>query len=359
MDIKEYFPCDNGEEKKLFFTCENTKEIYNHMEDAISKEIFANRLLYSQTGDYQYIRNIVLGTPVGKQLCDLLEGPLYIYGAGRRGKSLLETFPDKDWRGFIDKNKCGEYIGYPVLKYDEFEYKPGRKIVLSNKYEYEPILQDLIEDKQIDKSNILILEEYSKLASKDIYFERRCLGNFQIYGGSFLDIGCYDGTDTINAMRAFPDEKFPILAIEPDSSNFEVCRNNLSNYGNVSVYRKGVSARTEVGRFSDSGKPGARFTEDGTELVELDTIDNIVGDNKVNYIKMDIEGYEEQALQGAASTIMRWKPALAICVYHKKSDIWRLPLKILELNEDYRFFMGHYTLSWGDSVVYAVDKSCL
>ncbi len=359
MDIKEYFPCDNGEEKRLLFTCDDIKRIYTHMEDDRSREIFTNRLLYSQTGDYKYIRNIVLETSVGKKISDLLEGPLYVYGAGRRGKNLIETFPDKDWRGFIDKNKGGEYMGYPVFRYEEFAYQSGSKIVLSNKYEYEPILQGLTEDKQIRADNILIWEKYARQAGKDIYFEHRCLGNFQIYGGIFLDIGCYDGTDSINAMHFFSDEEFPIYAIEPDSSNFEVCCNKLGDYRNVFIYRKGVSARQEVGRFSDSGKPGAKFIENGKELVELDTIDNIVGDSKVKYIKMDIEGYEEQALQGAALTIKRWKPALAVCVYHKKSDIWKLPLKILELNEDYRFFMGHYTLSWGDSVLYAIDQSYL
>ncbi len=51
---------------------------------------------------------------------------------------------------------------------------------------------------------------------------------------------------------------------------------------------------------------------------------------------------------------MRDSPILAVSVYHKKNDIWKIPLEILRINPEYRFYMGHYKTGWDDTVLYAV-----
>jgi len=74
---------------------------------------------------------------------------------------------------------------------------------------------------------------------------------------------------------------------------------------------------------------------------------------KVDYIKMDIEGAELSALNGAAKTIARDKPRLAISAYHKPDDLWVLTDKILELRPDYTLSFGHHTPIQWESVIYA------
>ena len=69
---------------------------------------------------------------------------------------------------------------------------------------------------------------------------------------------------------------------------------------------------------------------------------------------MDIEGAEEQALIGAKQTIINNRPKLAICVYHKLDDIWKIPNIILKYNSSYKLFLRHYTYSENDTVLYAV-----
>lgn len=56
------------------------------------------------------------------------------------------------------------------------------------------------------------------------------------------------------------------------------------------------------------------------------------------YIKMDLEGAEQQALEGAAQIITEYKPKLAICLYHKIEDMWVLPTLIKSYNPDYKFY---------------------
>ena len=71
---------------------------------------------------------------------------------------------------------------------------------------------------------------------------------------------------------------------------------------------------------------------------------------------MDVEGYEEHVLLGAEKIIRNQHPVMAVSVYHKKADIWRLPGLLLEYNKDYCFYMRHYSAANGDTVLYAVDR---
>lgn len=76
----------------------------------------------------------------------------------------------------------------------------------------------------------------------------------------------------------------------------------------------------------------------------------------VDFIKMDIEGAEMQALSGAAGVIGEFKPRLAISGYHKPQDLWEIPAKLKALNPDYEITFGHHTPIFWESVFYAVDR---
>ena len=71
---------------------------------------------------------------------------------------------------------------------------------------------------------------------------------------------------------------------------------------------------------------------------------------------MDVEGYEEHVLRGAREIIHSQCPILAVSIYHKKSDIWRIPKLLLEINNNYSFYMRHYSAANGDTVLYAINS---
>lgn len=92
--------------------------------------------------------------------------------------------------------------------------------------------------------------------------------------------------------------------------------------------------------------------------IELETvsIDDFVERNhiqKVDFIKMDIEGSEEAALRGAAKTIRKFKPKLAICAYHKPNDLCVLPKLIKELVPEYKLYLDHFTVNFTETVLFA------
>ena len=74
---------------------------------------------------------------------------------------------------------------------------------------------------------------------------------------------------------------------------------------------------------------------------------------RVDLIKMDIEGSEFSALDGASKIIREFRPKLAVSVYHKSDDMITLRRKIQELNPDYKFVFEHHTPTQWESVLYA------
>jgi hypothetical protein len=86
------------------------------------------------------------------------------------------------------------------------------------------------------------------------------------------------------------------------------------------------------------------------------SIDDLVasqGLERLDFIKMDIEGAEMSALRGAEGALRRFRPKLAICVYHSLSDFWSVPQFLDSLGLGYRFFLRHFTIHAEETVLFA------
>lgn len=103
---------------------------------------------------------------------------------------------------------------------------------------------------------------------------------------------------------------------------------------------------------SNGNTEGGRFTADSKDSknsLDVKRIDDLDIDYKGTlYIKMDIEGSELQALKGAIDTITKYKPYLAVCLYHRKNDLVEIPLFIDSLGVKYDYYLrgGYHTILW-------------
>lgn len=176
-----------------------------------------------------------------------------------------------------------------------------------------------------------------------------------------IDCGAYDGTTELQIAKWSNFSYRKIYALEPNEANCRKCRlfyesNHLQN---IELIPKAswsrdttLSFSVEQGKASSGGKVGGG----DSGKIPATTIDNIAGHEKVTFIKMDVEGAELESLKGAAKTIQRDSPKLAICIYHKFEDLWEIPAYILKLNANYRFYIRHYTSYIYETVLYAVVK---
>ncbi len=173
-----------------------------------------------------------------------------------------------------------------------------------------------------------------------------------------IDCGTYDGTTELEIAEWTNYNYRKIYALEPNLANCQKCALFYAKRGlkNIELIQKGSWSKDTVLSFSieqNEKSAGGRIGS-GTEQVPVTTIDHIVGHDKITFIKMDVEGAELESLRGAAETIQRDAPKLAICIYHKFEDLWTIPEYILKLNSHYRFYMRHYTSYIYETVLYAI-----
>ena len=157
---------------------------------------------------------------------------------------------------------------------------------------------------------------------------------------TIVDLGAYDG-DTIREFTAVTNGKYKkIIAFEPDEKNFRKLQRKTEGMENLEVHNLGAWDKKETLFFMKKAGRNSRQDENGIP-VNFDSVDNIVKE-KVTFIKMDIEGAELKALEGAKTTIMRDNPKLYVCAYHRNEDMFTLPFKIKELNPEYKIYFRHH-----------------
>lgn len=173
----------------------------------------------------------------------------------------------------------------------------------------------------------------------------------------FIDCGAYTGNSVERFYKEVSGKFKKAYSFEPDRSNFlKLCdtARRIDSPKIVPVSR-GVYHSTGEISFYESGGDNTRI-DSGENSVSLPvvSIDDFLKDKEnVTFIKMDIEGAEADALLGAKETIQKDKPKLAISVYHKTTDLWKIPLFIKSLNKNYRLYLRHYTNEITDTVCYA------
>ncbi len=181
-------------------------------------------------------------------------------------------------------------------------------------------------------------------------------------GDVVIDCGACRG-DTALWLAGFAGPDGAVYSFEFVSDNLEVFRANLEmNPGvapRVHIIEDAVGETSgEVLRFDPRG-PGTRVGARGACEVSTRSIDDLVSEaglDRVDYIKMDVEGSEAAALRGAAQTIRRFRPKLGISAYHLPGDWWLLAREILAIEPAYRLYMEHHTIYGEETVLYAAAR---
>lgn len=344
------------------------KDIYDKMQDEESKMIYTCRLNYSLTRDNGFMKSMVDNTVRNraewKSFCEELierskNEAMTIYGAGIWGNILYnETRNLIEWKYVADSYPEGKAVGeLPVIKFDKFmqEYK-GETIVVSSYKNYSSMSEQLhkcgiTEDKIVDAGGVIY-----QLTEEAIYFDLDTLMP-QKSGEVFVDAGCFDGMTTKQFFTWCKGEAYA-YCFEPDSKNIESIKRNLRNQDNYEIVPNALWSGRRTLAMEAKGNFATSVSEIvhdcHSQAIEAVSLDDFLDGREVTFIKMDIEGAEVEALLGAKKTIAEQKPRLAISIYHKTDDIWRIPDTILKCCPDYQFYLRHYSFSNYDTVLYAI-----
>ncbi|MBL0707873.1 MAG: FkbM family methyltransferase [Sulfurimonas sp.] len=166
----------------------------------------------------------------------------------------------------------------------------------------------------------------------------------------FLDGGAYVGDTIPQIIKNFPDFN-SIYAIEPNNLHINIAKREFGDVKNIEFINCGLGVKKQK---ASSGKVlGQNNCEHDYKAQEIDAIDNIIKE-KVDFIKLDIEGAEQDALNGASKTIKKYKPILAVCIYHKAQDWYKIPEIVLCIDGEYKIYLRHYMEGIFESVLYFI-----
>jgi FkbM family methyltransferase len=175
-----------------------------------------------------------------------------------------------------------------------------------------------------------------------------------------VDCGAFDG-DSIRMFLERTRNHFQhIYAVEPDSKNRIALKSYLSSLpadqtARISILPFGVSNRNETVSFNVTGTAGSRITAgEGTSSIETYKLDDLLDGPPPSFIKMDIEGAEPRAIQGATETIRKARPILTVCAYHKCEHLWTLPILMNAALPEYQIFLRRYAEECWEMVYYAI-----
>lgn len=333
--------------------------------------------------------------------------PILIYGMGDGANKILKIMKEKniEIQGIFasDEFVRGQlFSGYKVIKYSEAVDQFGdfaiilafgvftdellkRMEDLSKKHNFfapdVPLFGDgVFDDEYINKNENkiksvyeLMEDEQSKLTfdsilkfkyTGDISYLIQCTtGREEVFNNIiklskdeiYMDLGAYDG-DTVEEFIKLTNCKYnKIIAVEPATKNFEKLIQQTQGIDGISYLNLGIYNKQSQLNFSGKSGRNSAINENGKNIVNVDSIDNILNGDPATYIKMDIEGAERDGLIGGAATLKAYKPKLAVSAYHCTYDIFDLPLLIKDLNKDYKIYLRHhpYIPAW-ETNIYAI-----
>ena len=341
--------------------------IESRLQDELSRQIFDKRISWSETGDSRFIDElldlVVDSSEKSKVITRLrnAKGKLIIRGAGNEYHTWIRWIPDLEFEAFCDsdpvKLATGSMFGKPVISAADFyqNYKDYYIAINSTAYNSE-ILAELKEN-GVQDERIINLGDVCRQICGTQYFEKGILS--PVSNEVFVDGGAYDGATCSRFIEWCGSNYKAIYAFEPDRGNYERLNKKVQSDSTLSsklhLINRGLWSSETTLSFSESGTQGSHIAEgDGTIQIKTAAIDDVIKDDKVTFIKLDVEGAEKEALLGAKEIIKRDHPRMAISIYHKPEDIWELPELVLLIHEDYKFWLRHYQLSSCETILYAL-----
>lgn len=173
---------------------------------------------------------------------------------------------------------------------------------------------------------------------------------------TYVDGGAYTGDTLARFIQITRNRFHSAYCFEPDSASFIQLSKYAKRLSDSRIVLRSEALGKEQGsaRFSDEGTLGSRIVKGKGRSVPVASIDKYFKNLPITFIKLDVEGFEKKVLLGSKKTLVKHKPKLAVCVYHKPKHLWELPTLIKKLNKGYRLILRHYSTTLYDTVCYGV-----
>ncbi len=185
-------------------------------------------------------------------------------------------------------------------------------------------------------------------------------------GDHIVDVGAYDGDSAIAYLKRLGGDA-RVSGLEPLPQNLAALQRTIQmhEYGaRITPVPFGAGREPATAELdSEDDAPDARATlrrkPGATVAIRIETIDRLFANDTVDFIKIDIEGHDPAALEGARAVLNRDRPGLAIAAYHAPEHLWRIPALLDALCPGYRIHLGHHPAAAYECELFCVHESRL
>lgn len=203
------------------------------------------------------------------------------------------------------------------------------------------LLNHIICERKSGKEEFQKVETFEGLSEVNEYFYDE---NLNWKGDkTWIDVGAYTGDTMELAHLRFKDSIKKYYAFEPSKNNRDQLKKTIERLKityKTEILEYGLGCMTQTLKFDEKGALSNINSEKGKEEIQIKPLDslelNIMG---MPYIKMDIEGAEMSALKGMQNFILKNRPYLAVCLYHRIEDVLEVPAFISSLDNNYKFYL--------------------
>lgn len=184
----------------------------------------------------------------------------------------------------------------------------------------------------------------------------------------FVDCGAFTGENSQQFINHCSGIFQKLYTFEGNPAAMAAMRRRLARERELWLFREdqivceqkfvGAVDGVKIPFHISEGNPANSFTgeaEGHTEWVESVTLDRYFseqGEDRITFLKADIEGAEWDMLHGAEGLIRRSRPKMAVSVYHSIFDLYRIPLLLRQWVPEYRFAVRHHWNDFNETVLY-------
>lgn len=180
-----------------------------------------------------------------------------------------------------------------------------------------------------------------------------------------VDCGAWIGDTAEEFLSYLRDKgyKGKVYAFEPDPDNYRELIKTANKTGCMECFKYVVGKEKKKVSFETGNSSCSCISKEASngELLDMIPVDDVLRGKYVSFVKMDLEGGEEDALIGMHDLIVENAPFLAICVYHKLDDLIRIPRLIKKVTEEtgvlYKYYLRHHSCTASETVFYAVPMT--
>ena len=282
-----------------------------------------------------------------------------IFGAGFAGRGLRkyieENRPDIKIVFFIESHRTGDENGIPIVNFKDLPENKNKfdLLVCATRNTAHELIGVF---NYLDIPFIIISREIEQYFRNEKYAEilektEKCF-KYEEDKELYKLIGKAHLTKIFNSVAEYALKKH-------DAHFCEFVELGLWEKESELVFAENLSNPAASKVVENSEQTALNMNYLKIKTIDIDTFKKKNNIQKVDFIKMDIEGAELPAIRGAKETIKTDRPQLAISIYHSNDDFVNIPQYLANELENYTLRLGHYSYNHCETVLYAIPDELL